>query len=77
MDDRYQRIVAALRGPDAYVHESVTLLGPIDVVETHVSHLFMTADFVYKIKKPVDLGFVDLSTLELRRSNCEAELRLN
>lgn len=77
MDDRYQRIVAALRGPDAYVREIMTLRGPIDVVETHVSHLFMTPDLVYKIKKPVNLDFIDLSTLELRRANCEAELRLN
>jgi aminoglycoside phosphotransferase family enzyme/predicted kinase len=77
MDDRYQRIIAALRNPDAYEHETVTFHGPIDVAETHVSHLFMTADLVYKIKKPVDLGFIDLSTLELRRANCQAELRLN
>ncbi|MEX2327107.1 MAG: hypothetical protein WD558_05205, partial [Pseudomonadales bacterium] len=46
-------------------------------VETHISWLVMLGQFVYKIKKPVDLGFVDFSTLEKRRTYCEAELHLN
>lgn len=46
-------------------------------IETHISHLLLAGDFVYKIKKPLDLGFLDFSTLEKRRFCCEEELRLN
>lgn len=46
-------------------------------IETHISWLVMVGDFVYKIKKPIDLGFVNFTTLEKRRTCCEAELRLN
>jgi uncharacterized protein len=77
MDGRYQNMVEALQAPVAYALEGVELRAPVEVVETHVSHLFMTEDLVYKIKKPVDLGFIDLTTLERRRANCEAELTLN
>ncbi len=45
--------------------------------ETHLSWLILTGPFAYKIKKSVDLGFVDASTLERRRWLCEEELRLN
>ena len=46
-------------------------------VETHISSVFLGPDDVYKIKKPVDLGFLDFSTLERRRVACEAEVELN
>lgn len=49
----------------------------IRLVETHISWVFLTGDYAYKLKKPVDLGFLDFSTLELRRHFCEEELRLN
>jgi uncharacterized protein len=49
----------------------------VDHIETHISHLLLTGDFVYKIKKPLDLGFLDFSSLERRRFCCEEELRLN
>lgn len=39
--------------------------------------VFLAGDFVYKVKKPVDLGFLDFSTLERRRADCEAEVLLN
>lgn len=45
--------------------------------ETHVSWVFLTDDRAFKIKKPVDLGFLDFSTLERRREACEAEVALN
>ena len=77
MDERYHRIVEALRSPEAYAHEGITLRAPIEVVETHVSHLFLTGHYVYKVKKPVDLGFLDFTTLEKRRAASEAEVRLN
>ncbi|MCU7851445.1 MAG: AAA family ATPase [Candidatus Thiodiazotropha sp. (ex Monitilora ramsayi)] len=46
-------------------------------IETHISHLLLVGDFAYKIKKPIDLGFLDFSSLEKRRICCEEELRLN
>lgn len=49
----------------------------IELLETHISWVILTGSFVYKIKKPVNLGFLDFSTLEKRRHYCEEELRLN
>lgn len=46
-------------------------------VETHISWVFLGERDVYKIKKPVDFGFLNFSTLEKRREACEAEVRLN
>jgi len=45
--------------------------------DTHVSRLYFTTRHVYKIKKPVDFGFLDFTTLDRRRFFCEEELRLN
>ncbi|MCP4041944.1 MAG: AAA family ATPase [Gammaproteobacteria bacterium] len=47
------------------------------LVETHISWVILTGDYAYKIKKSLDLGFLDFSTLERRRRFCEEELRLN
>lgn len=47
------------------------------VVETHISWVLLTGPYAYKIKKPVDLGFLDFSTLEKRHHYCEEEVRLN
>ncbi len=46
-------------------------------VETHISHVFIGDAFVYKIKKPVNFGFLDFSTLRRRRFFCEQEVILN
>ncbi len=48
-----------------------------ELIETHISWVILAGDYAYKIKKPVDLGFLDFSTLEKRRVCCEEELRLN
>jgi len=45
--------------------------------QTHISYLIFTPEFVYKIKKPVDFGFLDFSTLEKRLHFCKEEVRLN
>ena len=53
---------------------------PVDVItlhETHISWVFLTGMYAYKIKKPVDFGFLDFSTLEKRQHFCEEELRVN
>jgi aminoglycoside phosphotransferase family enzyme/predicted kinase len=49
----------------------------LKLVETHISWILLTGSYAYKIKKPVDLGFLDFSTLEQRRQDCIEELRLN
>ncbi len=49
----------------------------VDLVQTHISLVFIAGDDVYKIKKPVDFGFLDFTTLEKRKYFCEEELRLN
>jgi aminoglycoside phosphotransferase family enzyme/predicted kinase len=48
-----------------------------EVIETHISWVLLTGDYAYKIKKPVDYGFLDFSTLEKRHYFCKEELRLN
>lgn len=51
--------------------------GRVEVVETHMSWVFLTDRFAYKLKKPVCHELLDFRTLEARRRNCQAELRLN
>ena len=63
----------ALLLPATYAHP----IREVQLVETHISVVALTGDFPYKLKKAVDYGFVDFSTLELRRKYCEAELSLN
>jgi len=67
------RILAALRGPRAYPRGA----DRVELIETHISWVFLAGDYAYKIKKPVALGFLDFSTLAARRLYCEEELRLN
>jgi aminoglycoside phosphotransferase family enzyme/predicted kinase len=49
----------------------------VDLVQTHISYVLLAGDHVYKIKKPLALGFLDFSTLDRRRHFCEEEVRLN
>src|SRR5262245_11879634 len=66
-------LIAGLSQPEAYPF-------PVDTVEVHQTHLsvvFLAGPFAYKIKKPVQLGFVDFSTIELRHHFCQEEVRLN
>jgi uncharacterized protein len=53
------------------------LAAGIERVETHISWVFLGPSTVWKVKKPVQLGFLDFSTLEQRRRACDAEVRLN
>jgi aminoglycoside phosphotransferase family enzyme/predicted kinase len=50
---------------------------PIELIETHISLVFLVNDDVFKVKKPLNLGFLDFSTLAQRRRACEAEVALN
>lgn len=67
-------LLAALCQPEAYPHACVT---PITRRDSHISWLFFTGPYVYKIKKAVNLGFLDHTSLARRRQVCEAEVRLN
>jgi hypothetical protein len=49
----------------------------IELVQTHISLVFLTDNYVYKIKKPVNFGFLDFSTLQKRKHYCEREVELN
>lgn len=66
-------IIAALRNPAAYPHP-VTV---VDHLETHISHVFLAGDYAYKLKKPVNFGFLDFTTPDKRRAACFEEVRLN
>jgi len=73
MSDDSRALVESLRLAAAYPHS----VSRIELLETHISWVLLTGDFAYKLKKPVDLGFVNFSTLERRRFFCGEELRLN
>lgn len=66
-------LVAALRDPAVYPHR----VDAVEVIETHISTVLLAGEYAYKLKKPVDLGFVDFSLLAQRRHFCEEEIRLN
>ncbi len=66
-------LIEALLQPQAYPEEA----GKIELVQTHISFVFLTQNYVYKIKKPVNFGFLDFSTLDKRKMYCEKELTLN
>lgn len=65
--------VAFLSRPESYPG-AVTR---VEVRETHMSWVFLTAEHAYKLRKPVRYAFLDFATVEARRRDCEAELRLN
>jgi len=52
-------------------------VGNIKLIETHISWVILTGEFAYKIKKPVNFGFLDFSTLQKRQRYCEQEIHLN
>jgi aminoglycoside phosphotransferase family enzyme/predicted kinase len=67
------RLVEALKRSDAFDHS----IADLQHLQTHISHVLLAGDFAYKIKKPLDLGFLDFSTLARRSLCCAEELRLN
>ncbi len=66
-------LIDLLQDPELYDHP----VRCFEVIETHISWVILTGDFAYKIKKPLDFGFLDFSSLEKRHLNCREELRLN
>ncbi|TLU84262.1 MAG: hypothetical protein FDX30_05960 [Chlorobium sp.] len=66
-------LALALSRTEAYTHP----VKKVEVVETHISWIFLTEKWAYKVKKAVNLGFLDFTTLEKRHHFCQEELRLN
>jgi aminoglycoside phosphotransferase family enzyme/predicted kinase len=69
-------VLDALSSPAAYPDDSSAEEG-VEEVQTHLSFLFLTRDRVYKLRKPVDLGFVDFTSRRERNDDCVREVRLN
>jgi aminoglycoside phosphotransferase family enzyme/predicted kinase len=72
-EDAQRRLIAALRDGRCYPHAA----RHVRLVETHISWVLLAGRYAYKIKKAVNLGFLDFSTLQLRRHFCAEEIRLN
>ncbi len=60
--------------PEFYSHP---VTSPIQLMQTHASYVLLTGEFAYKLKKPVNFGFLDYSTVAKRQHFCTEELRLN
>jgi aminoglycoside phosphotransferase family enzyme/predicted kinase len=68
-----EQLIAFLESPQAYPHRPTE----VRAIQTHISWVFIASPFVFKVKKPVNLGFLDFSTLEKRRYFCQREIELN
>ena len=66
-------IRALLADPSCYDHA----VAQVRLIETHISWVLLTGEYAYKIKKPLNLGFLDFSTLAQRKQACAEEVRLN
>lgn len=69
----FPQLINALQNPEIYPEQPPR----VELVQTHISAIFLVGDRVYKIKKPVDFGFLDFTTLEKRKYFCEQEVILN
>src|ERR1051326_8455373 len=65
--------IGDLLRPEAYPHPA----RDPRLIETHISWVILAGEYAYKLRKPVDFGFLDFSNLDQRRADCEAEVRLN
>src|SRR6185369_16485422 len=66
-------ILKSLLKADAYPDPTSS----VELLQTHVSWIFLTDNHAYKVKKPVDVGFLNFSTIDRRRFYCNEEVRLN
>jgi uncharacterized protein len=74
MDVTLPPLIQQMLQPDFYTHP---VQEPIQLIQTHISYILLTGEYVYKLKKPINLGFLDFTSLEKRRYFCHEELRLN
>jgi aminoglycoside phosphotransferase family enzyme len=72
-ENQLSEIAAFLAEPASYLHSPVS----VSISETHASVVALSGPLVFKVKKPVNFGFLDYSTLERRRHFCEREVELN
>jgi len=68
-----EQVIEALSRPSTYNYPGTA----VERRETHISVVFLVGGYAYKIKKPVNLGFLDFTTLERRREACTREVMLN
>lgn len=73
MNEPQQEVAAFLRDPGSYPPGA----GPVDLIETHASLVFLAGRYAYKLKRAVKYPYLDFSTAALRQAACGAELRLN
>ncbi len=73
MNKPQNQLISAMLDKAAYDHQTDN----IELVETHISWVILTGKYAYKIKKPLNLGFLDFSTLNKRHYYCDEELRIN
>ncbi len=69
----FDHILAFLQQPGSYPHHPLR----VDIRQTHASVIAIVPPYVYKVKKRVDLGFLDFRALAARQVNCQREIRLN
>jgi aminoglycoside phosphotransferase family enzyme/predicted kinase len=67
-------LIQGLLRPEAYPEH---IPEPVELVETHISWVLLAGQHAYKVKKPVNFGFLNFSTLEMRKAACLEELRIN
>jgi uncharacterized protein len=67
-------LIGQMLSPEFYPHP---VTEPIELMQTHASYVLLTGNFAYKLKKPVNFGFLDYSTVEKRQHFCTEEIRLN
>jgi uncharacterized protein len=66
-------LLESMMNPSFYPHKPAA----VELVQTHISYVVIAGEIVYKIKKPVNFGFLDFTDLEKRKFYCDEELRLN
>lgn len=76
VEDLPDGLVAGLCDSAAYAHDPTAVDG-VATIQTHISHLFLTASRVYKLRKAVSLGFLEFGTRQVRNEDCLRELALN
>jgi len=73
LNEHMERIICALSNPSIYPHHPDS----VQVIQTHISIVFLAGALVYKVKKPLSLGFLDFTTLDKRKFFCQQEVDLN
>jgi len=71
--ERQQKLLRNLSEPGRFPHPASS----VEHIDTHISTVLLAGEHAYKFKKPLDLGFLDFSTLDSRKEFCAAELEIN